>query len=70
MKEKRSKEIEAAIIARIQTSAEREEYAKQKLRIEAVQLATLRNLSGLREFFLNLAQEADQTKTKPRQFLL
>lgn len=66
LKEKRSKEIEAAIIARIKTSAEREEYAKQKLRVEAVQLATSRNLAGLKDLFLGLAQEADQSKTKPR----
>lgn len=69
LKDKRNKEIEASIIARIKTSVEREEYAKQKLRVEAVQLANSRNLTGLKEFFHNLVEEADQTKTKPRYFL-
>lgn len=66
LKAKRKQEIEAQAEARIRTSAEREEFAKQKLRCEAVELATARNLQGLRDFFAQIIAEADQMNAKPR----
>jgi hypothetical protein len=66
LKEKRKKEIEAAAESRIRTSAEREEFARQKLRLEAVQLANSRNVPALKDFFMALVEEAEKANTKPR----
>mmetsp|Transcript_10710 Transcript_10710/g.16229 ORF Transcript_10710/g.16229 Transcript_10710/m.16229 type:complete len:598 (-) Transcript_10710:423-2216(-) len=66
LKEKRRQEIQASAEARIRTSAEREELARQKLRCEAVELATAKDLPGLKEFFNTIVSEAEQTSTKPR----
>lgn len=67
LKANRKHEIEARAEARIRTSAEREEFAKQKLRCEAVDLATAGNLDGLKEFFTVIVNEAEQMNTKPRR---
>lgn len=63
---KRKAEILASAEARIRTSAEREEFAKQKLRTEAVDLATKKDLAGLKAMLLLSADEAEKTNTRPR----
>ena len=63
---KRKAEILASAEARIRTSAEREQFAKQKLRTEAVDFATKKDLNGLKAMLMLSAEEADKTNTRPR----
>lgn len=63
---KRKAEIHASLEARIRTSAEREELAKQKLRSEAVELAKNKDLEGLKTLLASAAEEAERTNTRPR----
>ena len=63
---KRKAEILASAEARIRTSAEREEFAKQKLRTEVVEFATQKDLAGLKSLLMMAADEADKTNTRPR----
>lgn len=67
--ERRKAEILASMEARIRSSAEREQFAKQKLRTEAVELATQKDLAGLKSLLTMAAEEAEQTNTRPRYVL-
>ena len=64
--EKRKAEMLASAEARIRTSAEREEFAKQKLRSEAVEFASKGDLAGLKNLLMMSADEAEKTSTRPR----
>lgn len=64
--EKRKAEILASAEARIRTSAEREEFAKQKLRTEAVEFASKGDLVGLKNILLLSAEEAEKSNSRPR----
>lgn len=63
---KRKAEILASAEQRIRTSAEREEFARQKLRCEAVEFATKKDLAGLRALLTMAADEASKTNTRAR----
>lgn len=52
--------------ARIKTSAERELYARNMLRKELVGKAEQGDIEGIKEMLTMIAQEADQTNSKPR----
>lgn len=66
LKERRRLAILAAVESRIRTQAERDERAKQLLREELVNLAGKGDVAALRDLLLMMADEADQTNTRPR----
>lgn len=66
LKERRQKEIDERIESRIKTAAERELYAKQKIRQELVHKAEAGDADGIKEMLMMIADEAQKTKTKPR----
>ena len=65
MKE-RKRLIEQKIEARLTTAAEREQYAREKIRKELVDLADAGDTAGVEEYLMNLAAEADRHREKPR----
>ncbi len=62
----RKAKILAATEARLKTSAERELFAKDQLRLELVECATKGDLAGLRVILDQTVREAIQTNTRPR----
>ena len=64
--EKRRRVIIANIEARIKTAAEREEFARQKIRIELVEKAEAGDWDGIKEMLTMIADEAEATDSKPR----
>ncbi len=64
--EKRKREITAQLESRIQTAAEREEFAKQQIRKELVERAEVGDAAGIKELLGIVADEAVKTNTKPR----
>ena len=66
LKEKRRREILLKIEERIKTSAEREQFARAKIRQELVQKAEQGDVEGIKEMLKMIADEAEKTGTKPR----
>jgi hypothetical protein len=66
LKERRRQAILAAIEIRIRTEAEREEYARHKIREELVDMATAGNVDGVRALLQQMATEAEAAGLKPR----
>ena len=66
LKEKRRREILLKIEERIKTSAEREQFARAKIRQELVQKAEQGDIEGIKEMLKMIADEAEKTGTKPR----
>lgn len=66
LKERRRVAILAALESRIRTQAEREEFAKQKLRDELVGMAANGNAAGIKDLLTMIANEAESTNTRPR----
>ena len=65
MKE-RKRLIEQKMEARLTTAAEREQYAREKIRKELVELAEAGDTAGVEEYLMGLAAEADRHREKPR----
>jgi hypothetical protein len=55
-----------SIEQRIRTAAEREEYARQRIRQELVLKAETGDWDGIREMLLMIADEAETSDSKPR----
>jgi DNA invertase Pin-like site-specific DNA recombinase len=55
-----------SIEQRIKTAAEREEYAKQRIRQELAEKAEAGDWDGIREMLLMIADEAEASDSKPR----
>jgi ankyrin repeat protein len=51
---------------RIKTSAEREQYARNKIRLELVQKADSGDIDGIKDMLEICAEEAEKTKCRPR----
>jgi len=66
LKERRRREILLKIEERIKTSAEREQFARAKIRQELVQKAEQGDIEGVKEMLKMIADEAEKTNTKPR----
>ena len=66
LKEKRRREILLKIEERIKTSAEREQFARAKIRQELVQKAEQGDVEGIKVMLKMIADEAEKTGTKPR----
>ncbi len=64
--ESRKRHIYAKIEERIKTSAEREQLAKQKLRLELIQMAKIGDLEGIKKMLTTVASEAEKFNIKPR----
>ena len=64
--EQRQHEIMAKIEERIKTSVEREAYAKMQLNKDLVEKAENGDIDGIKEILLMVAEEAEQTNTRPR----
>lgn len=64
--ETRRMHIYAKIEERIKTSAEREQLAKQKLRLELIQMVKNGDLVGIKATLTMIALEAETSTTKPR----
>jgi len=64
--ETRKQHIYAKIEERIKTSSEREQLAKQKLRLELVQMAKNGDLEGIKSTLTMIASEAESSNSKPR----
>ena len=66
LKAKRKLAVLAKIEERIKTSADREYYARQKIRTEIVEKATAGDVDGCVEILLMVAEEAHKTGCRPR----
>lgn len=64
--ENRRRVMMAKVEERIQTAAQREEYAKHKLRLELVEFAEAGNWTGIRDTLSMIAMEAEKAQTRPR----
>ena len=64
--EERRKAMILKMEANIKTAAERELYAKVKIRQELVAKAVAGDTEGIKDMLLLLAEEAEKTKTRPR----
>lgn len=64
--EERRKAMIIKMEANIKTAAEREQYAKVKIRQELIAKTEAGDTEGVKEMLLLLAEEAEKTHTKPR----
>ena len=62
----RRKTIQRKIEERIKTSAEREEYARTKIRFELIEKATKGDVEGMRDILQIISDEAIKNNCKPR----
>lgn len=62
----RKAEILSKIEERIITTAERENFAKAKLRAELVELTEKADLDGVKRLLNTMAEEAEKTDARPR----
>lgn len=66
LKKKRKAQIIAKLEERIKTAADREYYAKQKIREEIIEKAEAGDVEGVKFILEMCAQEAESTESKPR----
>lgn len=66
LKEERKQKIMKKIEERIRTTAEREQYAKAKIRQELIEMADKGDAEGIAQTLKLLAEEAEKSSTKPR----
>lgn len=64
--EARKRMIQRKIEERITTSAERELFARAKIRAELVEKAEAGDVDGIKQMLTMIAEEADMTSSKPR----
>ena len=66
LKMDRKRAVMAKLEERIKTAADREFYARQKIRNEIVEKATAGDVDGVREILLMVTEEAEKTGCRPR----
>ena len=64
--EARKRMIQKKIEERITTGAEREQYARTKIRLELLEKAEAGDVEGIKEMLTMIADEAEKSKSKPR----
>ena len=64
--ESRRRTIQMRIEERIKTSAEREQYARAKIRFELIEKAQAGDVDGIKEMLQMIADEAVKSNSKPR----